>query len=75
MHEYILATSVGGDESKAFPDYAPCSAAHGLVQIVSKQQLKEGWAMARNKVQFQKGLSEPGFERLYGTEELSHPGR
>ena len=25
--------------------------------------------MARNKVQFQKGLSEPAFERLYGTEE------
>ncbi|MFO7759321.1 MAG: transposase, partial [Roseovarius sp.] len=25
--------------------------------------------MARNKVQFQKGLSEPEFERLYGTEE------
>ncbi len=25
--------------------------------------------MARNMVQFQKGLSEPGFERLYGTEE------
>jgi ribosomal protein L37AE/L43A len=26
--------------------------------------------MARNRVQFQKGLSEPEFERLYGTEEL-----
>jgi Transposase zinc-ribbon domain len=26
--------------------------------------------MARNKVQFQKGLSEVEFERLYGTEEL-----
>ena len=25
--------------------------------------------MARNVVQFQKGLSEPAFERLYGTEE------
>jgi transposase-like protein len=25
--------------------------------------------MARNKVQFQKGLSEPEFERLYGSEE------
>ena len=25
--------------------------------------------MARNTVQFQKGLSEPGFERQYGTEE------
>ena len=25
--------------------------------------------MARNKVQFQKGLSEVGFEALYGTEE------
>jgi len=55
--------------NKEYPDYAPCLAAHALVQIVNKQQLKEGWAMARNKVQFQKGLSEPGFERLYGTEE------
>ena len=26
--------------------------------------------MARNKVQFQKGLSEPEFDRLYGSEEL-----
>jgi ISXO2-like transposase domain/Transposase zinc-ribbon domain len=26
--------------------------------------------MARNKVQFQKGLSEAGFQQLYGTEEL-----
>lgn len=26
-------------------------------------------AMARNMVQFQKGLSEPEFERQYGTEE------
>ena len=25
--------------------------------------------MARNTVQFQKGLSEPEFERLYGTEQ------
>ncbi len=25
--------------------------------------------MARNAVQFQKGLSEPDFDRLYGTEE------
>jgi len=25
--------------------------------------------MARNAVQFQKGLSEPAFEQLYGTEE------
>jgi len=54
---------------KRVPDYAPFSAVFGLVQIANKQQLKEGWAMARNKVQFQKGLSEPGFERLYGTEE------
>src|SRR5208283_1980577 len=28
-----------------------------------------GSAMARNKVQFQKGLSEAGFEAVYGTEE------
>jgi hypothetical protein len=28
-----------------------------------------GAAMARNKVQFQKGLSEAAFETLYGTQE------
>ena len=28
--------------------------------------------MARNKVQFQKGLSEAGFDALYGTEEQCH---
>ncbi len=28
-----------------------------------------GWAMARNKVQFQKGLSEAQFDELYGTED------
>jgi hypothetical protein len=27
--------------------------------------------MARNAVQFQKGLSEPAFEQQYGTEEQS----
>ena len=37
--------------------------------------------MARNVVQFQKGLSEPAFEQQYGTEEqcrtssLRHAGR
>ena len=29
----------------------------------------EGTAMARNRVQFQKGLSEAAFEELYGTED------
>ena len=29
--------------------------------------------MARNAVQFQKGLSEPAFDRQYGTEERIHP--
>ena len=28
--------------------------------------------MARNKVQFQKGMSEAQFEAAYGTEELCH---
>jgi hypothetical protein len=28
--------------------------------------------MARNKVQFQKGLSEAQFDELYGTEERCH---
>ena len=36
---------------------------------MNKQQLKKSLAMARNRVQFQKGLSEPGFERLYGSEQ------
>ena len=40
-----------------------------LVQTVNNQNVKGIRAMARNKVQFQKGLSEPEFERLYGTEE------
>jgi hypothetical protein len=31
---------------------------------------RRGWAVARNKVQFQKGLSETRFDELYGTEEL-----
>ena len=55
--------------SIGFPDYAPCSAAHDLAQMGNKQHLEEVWAMARNRVQFQKGLSAPEFERLYGTEE------
>src|SRR4051812_50201010 len=29
----------------------------------------EGTAMARNRVQFQKGLSEAAFDELYGTED------
>lgn len=29
-----------------------------------------GLGMARNKVQFQKGLSEGRFDELYGTEDL-----
>jgi transposase-like zinc ribbon protein len=39
-------------------------------QTVNKDRCPGGLgAMARNGVQFQKELSEPGFERLYGTEE------
>jgi hypothetical protein len=30
--------------------------------------------MARNAVQFQKGLSEPAFDRQYGSEEQSRRG-
>src|SRR5271169_1506253 len=39
-----------------------------MVQIMNDG---DGWrrAMARNMVQFQKGLSEPAFEQQYGTEE------
>jgi hypothetical protein len=33
-----------------------------------KRERQQGISMARNKVQFQKGLSEFAFERLYGTE-------
>ena len=52
-----------------FPDYAPCSAAEIFVQEPEHWPIPRGSSMARNTVQFQKGLSEPEFERQYGTEE------
>src|SRR5271156_4195897 len=53
---------------KGIPDYAPSSANSDMVQIMNNG---DWWrhAMARNVVQFQKGLSEPAFEQQYGTEE------
>src|SRR5271155_2325948 len=54
--------------NKTVPDYAPSSANSDIVQIMNNG---DWWrhAMARNVVQFQKGLSEPAFEQQYGTEE------
>jgi len=41
-----------------------------MVQSMNRRGFGGGGAMARNLVQFQKGLSEQEFDRLYGTEEL-----
>jgi hypothetical protein len=54
---------------KAVPDYSSCSAVRVLVQTMNIGSLRRRNVMARNTVQFQKGLSEPAFESLYGTEE------
>src|SRR4051794_2935437 len=51
-----------------FPAYALPSADFAW-QILRKLTDGEGTAMARNRVQFQKGLSEAAFEELYGTED------
>ena len=51
-----------------FRDYAPCSAARRRSQTMNIDRFPRGFNMARNTVQFQKGLSEPEFERQYGTE-------
>src|SRR4051794_20065005 len=53
--------------AKALPDYAASSAAQRMVHIMNIMGLGRA-AMARNAVQFQKGLSEAAFEDLYGTE-------
>src|SRR4051812_30422259 len=45
------------------------SSADFVWQILRKSSDGEGTAMARNKVQFQKGLTEAEFEELDGTEE------
>src|SRR5208282_896899 len=55
---------------KVFPAYPYCSAALCMVQSMNRRGFGGGGAMARNLVQFQKGLSEQEFDRLYGTEEL-----
>src|SRR5208282_3322515 len=52
------------------PAYPYCSAALCMVQSMNRRGFGGGGAMARNLVQFQKGLSEQEFDRLYGTEEL-----
>src|SRR5260370_11081373 len=40
-----------------------------MVQIMNIEAFRRRNAMARNMMQFQKGLSEPAFERQYGTED------
>ncbi len=40
------------------------------IQLPALVQLPGTMGMARNRVQFQKGLLEAGFVGLYGTEEL-----
>src|SRR5260370_10395783 len=40
-----------------------------MIQTLASGGFVEVLAMARNTVQFQKGLSEPEFDRLYGLEE------
>jgi hypothetical protein len=47
----------------------PLSSANLVWQILGQSTNGEGTAMARNRVQFQKGLSEAAFEELYGTED------
>src|SRR5215213_4304690 len=47
----------------------PFASADLAWQILRKLPDGEGAAMARNGVQFQKGLSEAAFEELYGTED------
>ena len=53
---------------KCVPAY-PLSSADSPWQTRRKLTDGEGIAMARNRVQFQKGLSEAEFEELYGTED------
>ena len=43
-----------------------------LSDMAQNVNVELGTAMARNKVQFQKGLSEADFDILYGTEEKYH---
>src|SRR5208282_3528160 len=47
------------------PAYPYCSAALCMVQSMNRRGFGGGGAMARNLVQFQKGLSEQEFDRLY----------
>src|SRR4051795_6410564 len=58
---------VAGTSCIPRPDYAASSAAQRMVHIMNIMGLGRA-AMARNAVQFQKGLSEAAFEDLYGTE-------
>ena len=58
----------GYQAGKFFAVY-PFPSADSAWQILRKLSDGEGTAMARNSVQFQKGLSEAEFEERYGTEE------
>ena len=53
------------------PDYALPSVTKRLVAGQGLVSFHEVVSMARNVVQFQKGLSEPAFEQQYGSEEQS----
>src|SRR5208282_5802920 len=50
--------------AKDIPAYPYCSAALCMVQSMNRRGFGGGGAMARNLVQFQKGLSEQEFDRL-----------
>ena len=56
-------------ECKKEPDYALFSACRRVVQNGNTRTDRRGWGMARNSVQFQKGLSETRFDELYGSED------
>src|SRR5689334_20469124 len=51
----VTGNQIGGGFFKGFPAY-PLSSADFVWQILRKSSDDEGTAMARNKVQFQKGL-------------------
>ena len=61
-------TELHTKRTKVFPDYVSCSANGAYDSLPQVIDLRE-FRVARNKVQFQRGLSEPEFDRLYGTEE------
>src|SRR6516164_6697910 len=57
------------EKGKDFPDYRLSSAEKSWYKPGTMRLFLRVWTMARNKVQFQKGLSEAQFASLYGTED------